>query len=433
MNSPSLAAAVDRHAKAISFSPYVVQFAKRLLLPSKAALATLAADLQEENGEYGCRPETLKAMHLALAPGNSLSRTTQDFLDSMTGVLESLPTGAEFDLFSWVRKIMTRASTDAIFGARQNPFQDPAVETGFWSIDKDFALLGLNLFPKLIAPVGDRGRKTLFGGFRKYYAQDGHRNASRLVQARYEVNRKYNVSTEDIVRFDLSVCYGLLTNTVPATFWTLYYIYSQPSLLREVRAAISQYCQTVPNAFGGITRRINIADLAAGYPLLSAIIHETLRVQSTNASGRVVLKDTTLEDRYYLKKNSILLIPSREMHCNAEIWGPTHRDFDPQRFMHKGRKDGVKAPASAYRAFGSGDSVCPGRYLAANEIIIVIVMMVVNHELNPVQEEWLMPQSRGHISTSILTPEGDFSVIKTKRKDVEHDDIKFVWEESPER
>ena len=135
VNTPSLVAAVDRHSKTISFAPYVVEFSKRILLPSTEGLEALQANLSEEDGEWGCRPEALKAMHLALAPGEDLERTTEKFLDSVSCLLDSARTVANqenFQLFSWVRKLVTRASTDAVYGASKNPFQDPAVEAAFW-------------------------------------------------------------------------------------------------------------------------------------------------------------------------------------------------------------------------------------------------------------------------------------------------------------
>lgn len=135
VNSPSLVAAADRHSKTVSFAPYVVQFAKRILLSSPKGLDALAANLHEEDGAWGCRPETFKAMHVALAPGEDLDCTTRNMLDGVSLLLGSVDTTSNqknFDLFSWVRKLITRASTDAIYGASKNPFQDAAVEAGFW-------------------------------------------------------------------------------------------------------------------------------------------------------------------------------------------------------------------------------------------------------------------------------------------------------------
>ena len=118
---------------------------------------------------------------------------------------------------------------------------------------------------------------------------------------------------------------------------------------------------------------------------------------------RVVLKDTRLENQYLLKKDSILLIPSAELHNNPSVWGPTFKDFGPQQFQPK-RNSGVKRPASAYRAYGSGDSVCPGRFFAANEIMIILVIMVCKYDTSPMRgERWILPKMHPHITTSILT------------------------------
>ena len=295
------------------------------------------------------------------------------------------------------------------------------------AVDKDFALLILNLLPNILAPKGHRGRQKVFQAFHQYYAQDGHKTGSRLIQARYEVNRKYNVSVEDIEHFDLSICVVLMVNTVPAVFWVLYYLYSQPSLLEEVRASISSYIRISEDSGKSLTHHVNVAEIIAGYPLLASLVQETLRVQSTNPSGRVVLKDTLLGDQYLLKEGSSLLIPSAELHSNTSVWGPSCRDFDPQRFTQE-RAKGAKIPASAYRAYGGGDSLCPGRFFAANEILIIVVMMVLKYDLSPVEGgRWVLPKSRPHITNAILTPVEDIKVAITEREGYEQASWKFVW------
>ncbi|KAI9664060.1 MAG: hypothetical protein M1821_007551 [Bathelium mastoideum] len=429
VNSPSLVSAVDRQSKSISFAPYVVQFAKRILVPSKEGVDALAENLQEDEGTACLRHDTLKAMHDSLHPGNDLEQTTKSAVDSVSRLLSSVYTisnNESLDLFAWVRRLVTRAGTDAIFGPK-NPFQDPAVESGLWAIDKDFALLGLNILPDFVASKGSTGRKALFEGFRKYYAEGGQKTASRLVQARYNVNRKYDITTEDIVHFDLSVCYGALVNTVPGTSWSLYYIYSRPALLKELRDAMSVNVNTPTIPGSDPVHHVNISEVIVGCPLLASIVQETLRVQSTNASGRMVLKDTWLEDKYLLKKDSMLFIPSAELHSSSAVWGPTAAEFDPYRFLQK-RPAGVKVPAAAYRAYGSGASVCPGRFLAANEIMTILVMMVLRYDLVPVKGEWKVPKSKPHITTSVLTPIEDISVTVKVREGFEGAKWRFSWD-----
>jgi cytochrome P450 len=295
------------------------------------------------------------------------------------------------------------------------------------AIDKGFAYLGLNILPHLLAPHASRARQRLFQGFHSYYASNGHETGSRVIQARYEVNRKHGISLSDIGHFDLSVCYGLLINTIPATSWVLYYMYSSPSVLKEVRETISSYIRTTHDVSsnGILVRHVNIAEVVAGYPFLGAFVQETLRVQSTNASGRVVLRDTLIEDRYLLKKDSFLLIPSADLHSNAAVWGPSVASFDPQRFLQKK----TKVPASAYRAYGSGASVCPGRHFAANEILIILIVMVCKYDLRPRGGEWKVPESTPHITTSILTPVGGLEVKLVERENGGSGVWKFSWNE----
>lgn len=132
VRSPSLAAAVDRHSKTVSFAPFVVQFARRILVPSKQGLEALTGHWKKGKADLGCRAETLYVMKNALAPGESLERTTQDMLHSLSRLLDSVSITDNVDFFPWIKKLVTRASTDAIYGASKNPFQDPAVEAGFW-------------------------------------------------------------------------------------------------------------------------------------------------------------------------------------------------------------------------------------------------------------------------------------------------------------
>jgi len=297
------------------------------------------------------------------------------------------------------------------------------------AIDDDFALLGLNILPHFVALKGSRGRKALFDAMREYYLVGGHKTASRLIQARYEVNRKYGVSQTDIEHFDLSVCYGLLVNTVPCTAWALYHVYSDPLLLAEVR----QNIEPLIHQENDQVRIINIPEVIAGCPLLSSLVQEVLRVQSTNASGRVVLKDTLIDNTYLLKKDAILLIPSAELHNSKSAWGPTASTFDPARFRKDHEAQNAhKVPASAYRAFGSGASVCPGRHLGVNEILTVLIMMVVRYDITSIEGDFRMPRTKSHITTSILTPVEDLKVRIRDRTGGAGLRWRFLWKPQKE-
>ena len=301
------------------------------------------------------------------------------------------------------------------------------------AIHKDFAFLGLNVLPNIIARKAYRGREKFFQGFQKYYAEGSHKSGSHMIQARYEVNCKHNVPLADIERFDLSLSIGLLVNTAPATSWVLYYTYSHPSLLMDLRETLSSFVHVSsdrPNAKSPVFH-VDIAGIIAGCPLLMSIVLETLRVQSTNASGRMVLKDTLLDNHYLLKQGSMLLMPSAELHANSSAWGSFAKDFDPQRFMKRGGGQESKRPSGAYRVFGGGNTLCPGRYFSVIEIMAFTAIMVLKYDLDPVnQNKWVMPNCHPHILTSILTPIEDVKVAIRKRRGYERQTWKFSLNDS---
>ncbi|KND94614.1 25-hydroxycholesterol 7-alpha-hydroxylase, partial [Tolypocladium ophioglossoides CBS 100239] len=397
VTSPSLVQAIDRRSKRISFAPYVVQFAKRILIPSQRGIETLKENIFQENGPVGLRSETLRVMHDTLAPSEYLDSMTKAMLKSLAGHFGTRihGEGEVVDLFGWTRNFVTRASTDPVYGTEKNPIRDPAVSRAIWAIDENFALLGLNIFPSLLAPKASHGRKLFFDAMSRYYAADGHKTASALIQSRLQVNRKYGVSQADIEHFDLAVCIGLLVNTVASTAWVLFYVYSDSSLLARVRKEIYE---SLALARGDEVLRVNIRQVVADRQFLTSLVREVLRVQSTNASGRIVLEDTLIDNRFLLKKNSFLLIPSAEVHSSESAWGPTASQFDPERFVkQKAAQPGHKAPAAALRTFGSGASVCPGRHFAESEILAVLVIMALRFDLSPVDDgEWRMPKTRSH-------------------------------------
>ncbi|KAI1654485.1 cytochrome P450 [Daldinia decipiens] len=428
VTSPSLVTACDRRAKVVSFEPYVVEFAKRILVASQPSIDLLAEDILGEKGASTLRAGTMRAMHNTLMPSESLTEITQAMLKDVSSSLDlkiESSTPKEIHLFDWIRRFVTAASTNAVYGPENNPMKDHEVYDGFWAVDKALAFLGLMTMPNLIAPKASRGRSRFFNAFKEYYATGGLDTASRLIKARHDVNTYHGVSDEDIAHFDLGVCTALLVNTVPGVFWTLCHVYSNTTLLAEIRDGIEA---EVYRQGKGEAATVNIPDIIKVFPLLESLVKEVLRVQSTNASARFLLKDTLIDDEYgttyLLKKGSFLAMPSMQVHMSEAAWGPAAKIVDPTRFL-KERPHGVLA--SSHRTFGGGNSLCPGRYFAMNEIMSVLIIMVLKYDIEPVGEVWNIPGTKQHISTSILTPISDIPVRIRPREEVQNVEFNFTW------
>lgn len=133
MNSLDLVIATERESRELSFTPFVVQFARRILHPTKQALDALTENLDGHNGEIGCSRQTLKAIRVSMAPGTALDQMSQVMLRNLRNLIDISfePESGPIDLYSQIRHVTTLASTYAVYGPK-NPFQDPAVEEGLW-------------------------------------------------------------------------------------------------------------------------------------------------------------------------------------------------------------------------------------------------------------------------------------------------------------
>ncbi|KAF2470376.1 cytochrome P450 [Lindgomyces ingoldianus] len=425
VKSPRLASQVDRNPKDISFSPYAVIFAERILMSSTKGLKALRVNLYEE-GCWGCLSETRKVMHDTMSPGNDLEILAKDIAKNMwphLSSLDAIPNTGRVRLHEWLSHLICQSTSDAVWGPK-NPFKDPAVEKGFWAIKEQFAYLGLNFFPSVTARKGFYGREDLFNGFRKYYAENGQEDASPLVQARFKVNKKYDISMDDIAKYDLSVCLGVLINSTVSAFWCLYDLYSRPELLEEVRRGISDAVGSSSSTNGPV--HVDIEEVSTQYLKLEAIVREILRRKAFNVSGRVILNDTALDGGYLLKKDSLLLVPSAELHENSEVWGKSAKEFDPDRFL-RGSGFGAGVPASSHRTFGGGSSLCPGRHIFMKEVMVLLIIMVLRYDVRPVSGKWEDIEGRAHISASILAPTKDVEVMVYERKGGEEARWKFFW------
>ena len=135
ISSPNLVAAVDRHSRTLSLVPLALDFIKRITVPSKQGLETLEKNFRVEKGARNFHTDIVRAMSTALAPGIDLEHTTAEMVTSAVEFLDltvAPSKSKKIDLFLWTRDLLTQASTDALYGAGSNPFQDASVGAALW-------------------------------------------------------------------------------------------------------------------------------------------------------------------------------------------------------------------------------------------------------------------------------------------------------------
>jgi cytochrome P450 len=269
--------------------------------------------------------------------------------------------------------------------------------------------------------------------FEDYFRSGFHRFSSTLTHARYAHSLAHQIPLRDIAKSEVGNGVALFANTAPTTFWLLFYIYSNPSILRDCRQELESVVDisTSPlsNPGEGVrkTFTLEMCKVKTTCPLLVSTLQETLRTISTSVSARLVMQDHLLDGKYLLKKGSVVMMPSPVQHLDPAIWGSDIHTFKHHRFTKSSR-----AQAAGFRGFGGGTTLCPGRHFASTEILAFVASMILQFDVRPTQwEGWKAPSvQKVAMWEATSAPDTDFEVEISKRERGGDGDWVFVLSES---
>ena len=283
----------------------------------------------------------------------------------------------------------------------------------------DTIFLLLNIAPSFIARKGYQGRERLVAAFKRYFSSACHTQGSFLISERSKIMNKHGINLDDQARFEAVNGIAVLANTVPTAFWCIYNAFRHPNTLKRLRQE-AETVITQENRNGTATQIINMSKLR-DIPLLVSHLQESIRHRSAGAGTRMVLEDTVLENQYLLKKDTALMIPNRSMHFDEKSWGSDVQDFREDRFA--GGKS--KPHPAAFRGFGGGSTLCPGRFFAMTEILAMLTMMVLRYEIEPISCDWdNLLGNESNMSLTVAPPLGETKVKFSQRKGWE----RYQWE-----
>nr|POE86620.1 25-hydroxycholesterol 7-alpha-hydroxylase [Quercus suber] len=378
---------VQKNSKRASFSAVgsrvcsklggVSQDNHQLLLFNPAATDVTKASFFSE-----CRT----SLRASVSSGPSYTAVLRSIEKHMQGLYTSSvqSIGAPVLLYTWLQQQVCLVSTNSIYGPH-NPFQDPEIAKAFWAFNgSSIAMLAVpNALPRFITRKGFRGRERMVSAFRAYFEAGHHDLAADVVQQRQKIMLKYQVGVEDRARIETMNCIAILENTIPAVFWTLYNTITRLDLFSEIRTAADTYVKQ-----GSSGPKIDLSTIHHE-PLLFAAMHETLRCISNSQEARFVHdEDINLSSGYRLRKNSLILMPSRCIHMDGSLYpssDPTM--FDHARFLtSQSRATKALLTPTGYRGFGAGDTLCLSRHLATAEVLGILALLVTQFDFEEVSK-----------------------------------------------
>jgi hypothetical protein len=274
--------------------------------------------------------------------------------------------------------------------------------------------------PSMFARESVAARATMTKAFLQYFQKEGHLEGSALIKARVDHSNEYNIPIEDIARYECGGALGILTNTSPASFWMVYHLYSDEALLKECRDELIKVMseRSVTTDAGGtkIIRTLDMTSVKTACPILLSTFQEVLRTYSISVSARLVMEDHLLDGKYLLKKGATLMIPAPIQHTSSDTFGSTVDTFNHRRFLPGERKHNP----TAFRAFGGGTTLCPGRHFATTEILAFTALMILRCDVKPVAGKWVCPTTyKAGMWESTPMPDCDLEVVIEPRADID--------------
>lgn len=265
----------------------------------------------------------------------------------------------------------------------------------------------MGVFPSLTAAGPARARRRLVQAFTEFFEDDSNVNGEtcEFIRQLGDVARGYDRDVDYLARYFFAVFCAFVINTVPVTFWTIGHIVGNRELVARIRVELAEVV-----GVGEPRLSLDITAVRERCPLLVSAFSEVLRYVGASTSTLVVHEDIYIDDRYLLTKGALVQISATAVHSDPDIWGPNAADFDPERFLKPS-----KVHPSANRTFGGGSTLCPGRHLASDEILVFTAMFLHLFDVDFTADTTRLPQRDVTNMLSITKPIEDL-VLRLSRR-----------------
>ncbi|KAF3054099.1 hypothetical protein E8E11_011627 [Didymella keratinophila] len=328
--------------------------------------------------------------------------------------------GCKVELFNFVSRFISLASNRTFFGP-ENPYdKHPDLLDRFWEWENGMVKLLMGIVPRITVRKAHKALRACAERFIEYEEAGGYADAHYVVKARNDAHIQLGISRFERAKLNASLGFAFNVNASITAFWMLSNAYSRPDLLAHLRVEIQDNALSQPGT-------LSFSRLRDSCPGLYSLYRETLRYYASFSAIRWVDADTMLADRYLVRKGTILQMVGAALHQDKATWGPDAEEFNPDRFLHntngtKTKADGAfdnksNVPPAAFRSFGGGRHMCPGRHFAAAEILSLSAAMILSFDMEAVEgTAWNPSPDRKRFPTSVEKPSEKLMVRMHRRQ-----------------
>ncbi|MCJ1244327.1 hypothetical protein MMC30_001525 [Trapelia coarctata] len=374
--SPEDVTTVYRNSTSLTFDAFITHVLGAVGVSSSGLEKLWARPTQSdwfgEDTNALCKPMTHLARDLhrqQLLPGPKLDGLTQLVLCSIRGSLDwdgAIET-KQISLMGWCGEVLIGGTIKAMFGDRLLQIE-PELRSIFMDFNEDAWML-LFKYPRLAAPRMYAARDRIIHSLSEYSRSSPEEllDESYLVQVVRAKAKEFKIGERDYARMVFILLWAANANAYRLAFWMFVHLAFDNALLTAVRD------ETRPAIQNG---HLNISYLLECCPRIDSLFYEVLRFTSGAASTRTVLSPTIVGGKK-LRAGAQVLIPIRQLNLNKDVFGDNTHEFDAERFLQrKGLSQNV-----GFRPFGGGTTLCPGRFLAKQEVLAFVALTLQRFDI----------------------------------------------------
>ncbi|RJE22509.1 Cytochrome p450 [Aspergillus sclerotialis] len=358
---------------------------------------------------------------------------------------DSNPTVCEVNLFALVRNFVGHVTTSAFMGQALND-TFPRLLEDLWKLDDQLVPLSLGVsrwIPLPGASTACAARGQLLHALTVFHEaftswEDGidpgikfrdFDDVSEPVKRQIQTLRKFNLGASASAPGHLSLLWALNARVATIAFWNILRIFSDRSLLEDVRKEIAPCASAMRPSreetgfpFQEPPRlSIDPEGLQNSCPLLKASYYETLRLDTAPLSFRKLTSDISLTESiedaqdaglthrrtYRIKKGENIVIPHGIFHKDAKYFSNPDQ-YDPRRFIQTDHGTGAKAHMHPMKPVGGifGYDSCMS---VEREILPFVAAIVAMWEIEPASDKDLIIPER-KIANMTFLPKKDIRV-----------------------
>ncbi|XP_034743239.1 cytochrome P450 7B1 [Etheostoma cragini] len=356
-----------------------------------------------------------------LLQGDNLAALTESMMGNLMLVLRQDHLGERgawrrAALYDFCNAVMFEATFLTMYG------RPPARRHGDMAALRDDFVRFDNMFPLLIAGVPVRllgrtkaVRDKLIGYFLPH-RMSCWSGTSEFIRTRAELFEQHGALRDvDKAAHHFAILWASVGNTVPASFWAVYHLASHRGALQRVRQEVLAVLGLHADQFNGDVDLVLDRGQLEKLVYLESAINESLRLSSASMNIRVAQEDFSLslgaERSVGIRKGDFIALYPQSMHMDPDIYDQP-QSFRADRYVQDGRlkTDFYKAGQKLKHylmPFGSGSTMCPGRYFAMNEIkqFVCLLLLYFDLQLEEDQSRATLDQSRAGLG--IMLPAAD--------------------------